>query len=151
MAFEAQLDGILAHARAAGAALTEPMTDITVGWPVPRGRGGRLYWAGESETQHMGGQRTLTSRLIAPRLRLTFYWPISDAGETAARSYVLEMHDLIADLRTRVLDDSQLGGLSTDMEMTLAEPDLLQAAGGGFYAIADVDFILDYDEYTIAP
>lgn len=149
MGYIAQRDAILAHAVAAAAAIDPQWTDVQVGAPFPRGnRCVRLFWSGEGDPQHMGGNRTLTSVMIAPTCTLVAYWALPSLDEGPLKAADDEMATFVHGLRTRILADSQLGGAATDLEMGPAEPDFVQI-GGGRWATVEVLFTLDYLEYPL--
>lgn len=144
------LDAIQVHCLAAGNALASPIKDVAVGWPVPRGRCIRIFWGGEVAPERMGGDRVLNGELVSERAIIRAFWPLSDYGETKARTLIGEMWDLKHEIRTRLLGDSQLGGLSTDFVMGYAEADDV-AIGGGVFATLDIECTTDFTEYTISP
>jgi hypothetical protein len=146
-----QRAAILTHALAAAATVNAQWLDVAIGAPIPRGnRCVRIFYGGEAAPQHMGGSRTLTGELVAETISLVAFWTMSTMDETAAAAIDTEMVAFKHALRTAVLGDSQLGGKSTDLEMSYAEPDY-QIIGGTRYAILAVEFLLDYTEYPLAP
>jgi hypothetical protein len=150
MAYADTKAAIIVHALAAGAALSDPILDVAAGFPVPRGRCVRVYWAGETEPVRMGGQRVLNAELIAERTRIVLFLPITLNDETLAAVIDAQLHAFKHDLRTRVLGDSQLGGQSTDLEFEYAEPDLVVFNNARF-AVLVMDIVSDFTEYAIAP
>jgi hypothetical protein len=150
-AYTDQRDAILAHAAAAAVAVNAQWKDVAVGAPVPRGnRCVRIFYAGESAPTHMGGHRDLTGELVAETIALVAFWGLGVLDETGVAAIDTEMVAFKHELRTRILGDSQLGGKSTDLEMSYAEPDFL-VIGGGRWAVLSCEFVLDYIEYTLAP
>lgn len=140
------LAAIEAHAQAAGAALDDPMTDVAIGFPWPRGRCARVFWNGEAAPETMGGRLTLDSEMVAEIIRVTAFWPVGDGNEEAAKSLVTEMATFVHELRTRVLGDASIAaGLAMEH---VVPTDLV--IGGTRYALAPVDFVLDYIEYPQA-
>lgn len=149
MAFADQLAAIETHAQAAGAAMTPPMTDIVIGLPWPRGRCARVFWDGETEPARID-RRAIGEEHVSQRISVTAWWPVSDAGEAASEQLMSEMREFAHQMRTRVLGDSQLGGMSTDLEMEYASPDFVPW-GGQLYASVGMTFVTDFDVYPIAP
>ena len=141
---------ILAHAAAAGAALSDPVYDALDGAPVPRGRSIRVYWAGETEPRKMGAQRDLTGELVAEITRVTLFLPLSANDERQAAAVDAQVYDFKHDLRTRLHADSQLGGTCDDLSMDYATPDFA-VLNNTRYVILDIDVTTDYTEYPIAP
>lgn len=150
MAFADQLAAIKTHAVAAGATLSPALTDVAIAHPVPRGRCVRIFWAGEVEPVRMGAQRSLNAELIAERIMLVAFWPISDSSETGAEAIETDIYALKHEIRTRVLGDSQLGGMSTDLAMSYAETDFVVISGTA-YRTLECEFVTDFFEYSIAP
>jgi hypothetical protein len=149
MGYTQQRDAIVAHAVTAAAAVSSEWTDVTTGAPFPRGnRCVRVWWTGEAEPEHMGADRTLNSRLVAPTCGLVAFWPLTTLDESAMKAIDDEMATFIHNLRTAVLADSQLGGQSTDLEMGYAEPDFV-TINGTRYATVEVGFTLDFLEYPL--
>jgi hypothetical protein len=147
----AQRDQILVHALAAAAAVNAQWLDVAIGAPIPRGnRCVRIFYGGEAQPQRMGAQRVLNAELVAETVQLVAFWAMSTLDETGAKAIDSEMVAFKHELRTRILGDSQLGGASTDLEMSYAEPDY-QVIGGGRWAILGVEFVCDYTEYPLAP
>ena len=150
-AYTDQRAAILSHAAAAAAAVNAEWKDVAVGAPIPRGnRCVRIFYGGEAAPQHMGARRDLSGELIAETVDLVAFWTMGTLDEAAAAAIDTEMVAFKHELRTRVLGDSQLGGKSTDLEMSYAEPDY-QIIGGARWAILAVEFICDYIEYPLAP
>lgn len=147
----AQRDAIVVHAAAAAAAISAEWKDVQVGAPLPRGnRCVRVFYGGEAAPEHMGGNRVLTGELVAETVSLIAFWAMPDMDESAAKAIDDEMVAFKHELRTRVLGDSTLGGGSTDLLMHYAQPDYL-LLGGARWAVLEVDFTLDFTEYTLAP
>ncbi len=150
MGYTAQRDAILVHAKAAALSANAKFTNVTIGAPIPKGKCVRLFWTGEAAPEHMGGDRTLNSRMVSPTCGLVAFWPMSTMTEALVKAIDDEMSDFIHYLRTAILADSQLGGASTDLEMGYAEPDFVVIEGTR-YATVEVPFTFDYLEYPIAP
>lgn len=147
-ALTSQMEAIETHAIAAGAAVTPKITDVCIGLPVPRGRCGRIWWDGEQDER--GGRRySLNHQLVANRIGVRFFWPVSDATEAAAKNRIYEMRAIAHELRTRILGDIQLGGNSTDLEVENAEAELLNSAGT-LYAIVSIPITTGILEYEVA-
>ena len=145
------LDAIQVHCLAAGNALASPIKDVAVGWPVPRGRCIRIFWGGETKPARMGEHpRSQVGEMVSERVVIRAFWPLSDYGETKARTLIGEMWDLKHEIRTRLLGDSQLGGLTTDFEMGYAGADDV-VIGGAAFTFIDIECITDYHDYPIAP
>jgi hypothetical protein len=151
MSYTSQRDAILVHAAAAAAAVDAQWKDVAIGAPIPRGnRCVRIFYGGEAAPQRMGGNRVLNGELVAETVALVAFWSMSTLDESAVKAIDTEMYSFKHELRTRILGDSQLGGASTDLEMSYAEPDF-QIIGGGRWAILAAEFLCDYTEYPLAP
>lgn len=149
MAYADTIAAILVHAIAAGAALTTPITDVQRAFPVPRGRCVRVYYGGEAEPKRMGASRVLNAELIAERTWVTLFLPISETSETLAAVLDAEAHAFKHELRTRILADSKLGGMQTDLEFEYITPDVVVIANAR-YLIVPCEITSNYTEYPIA-
>jgi len=151
MAYADQIAAIKTHAVAAGAALTRPILDVEIGPPYPgTGRCVRISYGGETEPVRMGGPRVLDAELIAERIVLTLWIPVTNLSLQEIAAVETELYAFKHELRTRVLGDSQLGGKSTDLEMAYCEVDY-GVIGNARYRVLETEFLTDYQEYTIAP
>lgn len=150
MAFADQLAALKAHAVAAGKAIVPRVDDVAIGLPVPRGRCIRIYWDGEQAPVRMGANRVLTAELVSDRITVTLFEPVSTASEKQYEATMTAMVAFKNEMRTRVLGDSQLGGMATDLEMEYAVPDF-EVIGGALFAVVPITFVTDFAEYTIAP
>lgn len=140
------------HAVDAGAAVTPAILDVAIGPPVPNpnGRTVRLFYDAEVEPAKMGAGSSLNSRLVGERIALIFFIPVSSLSLQEIEAVEDELYDFKHELRTRVLADSKLGGMSTDLEMGLCQADY-GVIGNIRYRTLATDFVTDYAEYTIAP
>ena len=151
MAYADQIAAIKAHAVAAGAAMSPPILDVDIGPPLKIGtRGVRMYYGGETEPAHMGAGATLNSRLIGERIVLVAWWVVSNLSLQEVAAVETEMYAFKHELRTRILGDSQLGGMSTDLDMLPVESDY-SVEGNARYRFLSTEFVTDYFEYSIAP
>lgn len=144
-----QMNAIETHVVAAGNAVEPKITDVCIGLPVPRGRCGRIWWDGEAD-ERAGRRYSLNHQLIANRIGVRFFWPVSDAAEAAAKNRIFEMRAIAHEVRTRILGDSALGGNSSDLEVENAEADLLNSAGT-LYATVSIEITTGILEYEVAP
>jgi hypothetical protein len=143
------MDAIQVHAAAAAlAAGGSGFKDVAVGFPAARGRCVRIFYGGERQPEHFLDGVTLNSRLIAQAIVIRGYWPLPEADHKRARVLEGEMAVFCKELRTRILGDSQLGGASSDLNMTPAVADQVLLSGTK-YAIVDSEIVVDYDEYAI--
>lgn len=149
MGYKEQRDGILVHAKAAAAAVDAEWKDVSIGAPFPRGRSVRIFYGGEREPVRMGASRVLNGELVSEVIVLEAYWPTSGMGENELKALDDQMYDFKHELRTRVLGDSQLGGVSTDLEMGYVDPGWSQI-GGTTYIGLRAEFTTDFTEYPIA-
>lgn len=150
MSYTAARDAILVHAAAAAAATDATWLDVAIGLPRPQNRCVRVWYGGEAAPVRMGANRVLNGELVAERVVLAAFWPLSTGGVTSDKAVDSEMYTFKHELRTRVLGDSQLGGAQTDLEMEYAEPDVAVIANVR-YAVLEVHFLTDFTEYAIAP
>ena len=142
---------IRTHALAAGLAITPAIADVDIGPPLPTStRCVRLFYGGEGEPARMGAGSTLNSRLIGERIVLIAWIAVSNLSQQEVAAVETELYDFKHELRTRVLADSQLGGMSTDLEMAPCAVDYL-TVGNTRYRTVETEFTTDYAEYSIAP
>lgn len=149
MAYADTKAALLTHAQAAGAALTNPITDVLLGFANPKGRCIRIYWGGETEQEKMGGRYTLNSEMIGQRTIVAAFLPITTLSEDLAAAIDAEMTALAHELRTRFNGDAQLGGTQSDLTLNMAEPDFV-TFGNTRYVVVFWEVIGDYFEYSIA-
>lgn len=150
MAYADQVAAIKTHATAAGAAVTPPLLDVAVGAIPPTTRCIRIFYGGEVAPERMSEGLTLNSQMIAERIVVAAYIAVSTLSAQELEAVETELYTLKHELRTRILGDSQLGGQSTDLVMTLAAPDYIEH-GNTRYRTLEVEIIPEYVEYLIAP
>jgi hypothetical protein len=150
MAYSDQLAAIKTHAIAAGATITPKILDVSIGASPPSTRCVRIFYGGEAEPERMGGGLTLTSRLIGERIVVAVYINLSNLSEQEVEAVETELYDFKHELRTRILGDAQLGGNSTDLVMTLVEPDHI-VYGNTRYRTLETEIIPEFVEYSISP
>ena len=144
------MDAIQVHA--ASAAVTaggSKFTDVQVGFLANRGRCVRIFYAGEREPEHFF-PKTLSSGLMAQAIMVRGYWPLSESAPKRHRAMEGEMGAFVDSFRTAILGDSQLGGACSDLNMSPASATQAQITGHN-YAIVDLEIVVDYSEYPIAP
>ena len=149
MAYADVKAAIVVHAAAAGAAMTNPILDVRGAFPIPKSRCIRVYYGGETEPTRMGGNRVLNGEMVAHRILIAAFFPISVGDEEVAVIIDNELQALAHDLRTRILGDSQLGGQSTDLTLGYCEPDLV-TYGNTRYLMGLWEVLTDYVEYPLA-
>jgi hypothetical protein len=146
-----QRDAILVHAKAAALAANPTWTNVEIGFPSTlNDKGARVFYGGEIEPVRMGGARVLNGELVSEHVALVAWWAVSNLGIGQAKAIEDEMFTFKHEIRTRVLGDSQLGGKSTDLAMSYAEPDTI-TVGTARYVLLGFEFTTDYTEYAIAP
>ena len=151
LTYASAIDAIVTHATAAGAAVTPTILDVSIGGPLPTStRCVRVFYGGETEPVHMGGGTTLNSRMIGERIVLVLWIAVSNLSQQEIAAVETELYTFKHELRTRVLGDSQLGGMATDLEMAPCEPDYLTVANTR-YRTLETEFTTDYAEYSISP
>lgn len=151
MDFPAVMNRLELHAKAAGLALRNQVTDVAIGPPTPKGsRSVRLFYAGEGDpTSKMGGSRVLNGELVAERIVILGFWQVTNQSETYLETVMLEMRAFKHELRTRILGDAKLNGGITDLYLTFADIDFAAIGTAGF-AVLTVECSADYEEYAIA-
>ena len=153
MTLLAKMDALQVHAAAAANAADTAdakFYDVAVGFPAAKGRCVRIFYGGEREPEHFNDAKTLNSRLIGQAIIVRGYWPLEETATKRQRAMEGEMAVFVKEFRTRVLLDSQLGGASSDLNISLAQCEQSVIANTK-YALVDMEVITDYDEYTIAP
>lgn len=149
MAYADQIAAIKTHAVAAGAAVTPKILDVAIGVSPPSTRCIRIFYGGEAEPERMGAGMTLSSRLIGERVIVVVYIAVSNLSEQETEAVETELYAIKHELRTRILGDAQLGGQSTDLVMSLAEPDHI-VYGNGRYRTLSTEIIPEFVEYTLS-
>lgn len=148
MAYADQLATVLTHARDAGNAISPAITDVVVAYPSPRGRCIRIFYGGEVEPVRMGAQRVLNEEMVGEQIVIVAFWPLNNLSEDQAAGIEVEAYNLKHQLRTRILADSQLGGMSTDLELGYADPGFANLAGIP-YRTLEMIVNTDYTSYTL--
>jgi len=148
MDFAAAMTVLETHALAAGAALDTPILDVDRASPTPKGRCIRLWWSGNSEPVKMGGRYTLSSEMLAERVSIVAFFPVSTLAEEATGFNDAEARDLRQELYTRLLGDSQLGGNVEDLSIEGVETGW-ETQGNIRYRTLDMTVLLEYVEITI--
>lgn len=144
------MDAIQVHAAAAAVtAAGATFYDVAVGYPAAKGKCVRIFYGGERDPEHFGN-RVLDANLVAQAIMVRGYWPLPETATKRQRAMEGEMATFVKSLRTRILGDSQLGGLATDLVMGLASAEQVLIAGTK-YAIVDLEIVVDYDETPLAP
>lgn len=137
------------HLVAAGAALTDPFTDVDRGLPTS-GRQLRYYWDGEIVPPRMGGPRVLNGEMVGERFAIVATWPVTNLDVATVAAIDAEMQTLAGEIRTRIQGDSQLGGNVTDLDLGYGSPDLVTISNVRMIALRwSLD--LAYVEYAVAP
>lgn len=150
MDFSDLADALQVHAAAAAAQANSKFVDVAVGFDVAKGKSVRIFYDGEREAQHVQGNRTLNSLLIGQAIHVRARWPAATTGKGEQRTTEIEMATFMKEFRTRVLGDSQIGGESIDVVMTLAEVGI-ELTADAKYAVVDTEVICDWDEFSLAP
>jgi hypothetical protein len=149
LTYASAIAAIVTHATAAGAAVTPTILDVAIGPPLPTTtRCVRIFYGGETEPAKMGAGSTLNSRMIGERIVLILWIAVSNISQQEIDAVETELYTFKHELRTRVLGDSQLGGMSTDLEMSLCEVDYPIVANTR-YRTLETEFTTDFAEYTI--
>ena len=136
------------HLTAAGAALTDPLTDVDRGLPTG-GRQLRYYWGAEVPPPKMSGPRVLNGELVGQRFVIAATWPLGNLLPDTVTAIDIEMQALVGQVRTRIQGDSTLGGNVVDLDLGYADADLVSISNARHVAVRwDLD--LSYVEYTIS-
>ena len=145
------MDAIAVHALAAAdTAGGADFHDVAVGFPAGRGRCVRIFYDGERLPEHFLEGTTLNSRLMAESIHIRGYWPSPETSSKRQRIIEHEMATFVKSLRTRILGDSQLGGGAADLNLSPALVNQVTVANSR-YVTVDLEAVVDYSEYTIAP
>jgi hypothetical protein len=140
---------ILTHATAAGAALTVPLLDVAIAFPLPADRRVRVYYGGEADPAKMGGRWTLNSEMVGKVTLIAAFWAINALNEDLAVVIDAEMEAFGHELRTRLDGDAQLGGrrpIRCSSTRTRTSSSTARCATPGSCGA----FVSDYVEYTRA-
>jgi hypothetical protein len=124
------LEAIETHAKAAGVALADPMTDVCIGLPYPRGRCGRVFWSGEViPAPQMPSRFSLNGEVIGDQVIVRFFWPIRSADEAAHKGRAVEMFAVADSLRGLLDGDLTLGGAVNTLQVEASVSDLVLFEG----------------------
>jgi hypothetical protein len=144
----AALAALEVHLIAAGAVITEDISDVARGLPTG-GRMIRYYWAGEVEPPHMTGRRVMNGELVGQRIAIVALWPLATLDAATVASIDAEMQTLAGEIRTRIQGDNDLGDHVESLDLSYGEPDLAVISGIRHVAVRwDLD--LGYVEYPVA-
>lgn len=149
----ASVAAILAHAQAAGAAVSPTITDVARSDLLIPGNGQRcirVAWDGEEAPAHMGAEDTITSKMVGERFRIRAVWTVSEGGTVLAANRDADVAALRDELRTRLAGDATLGGACTDLELGHAATDWLEFTGS-LGRVMDLFLVVDYSEFSKAP
>lgn len=147
---EAVLEAIEAHAQAAGATLDDPMTDVCIGLPWPRGRCGRVFWASEIiPAPRMPMRYSMNSEVVGDQVVVRFFWPIRTADEAAHKGRALEMFGVADSLRGLLDADRTLGGEVETVEVGASVSDTV-LFGEAPYMQVDVPIAFGHREKEIS-
>jgi hypothetical protein len=150
MSFSGAVTQIETHAKAAATAVDSTFTDVQVAHPVPKGRSGRIFYIGDSESERAGAARTLTTEMRAERVMVIYFWPLSTSGEDFANNIETQVIAVNQEVKTRLLGDSTLGGACNDLELGDTVTDFVQV-GGGTYRTLEIEVMPTFlDAYPIA-
>jgi hypothetical protein len=146
------MDALQVHAAAAAVtAGGATFTDVAVGFPAAKGRCVRVFYGGERSPDRMGpDSETLNSEMVGQAVIVRGYWPIPETATKRQRVQEGEIGTFVKSFRTRVNGDKQLGGGATDLTLSLAVVEQVVVSGTK-YTMADLEAVIDFDEYTIAP
>jgi hypothetical protein len=151
MAFTDILTAIETHATTAGAGLTNPITNVRIGYPKAAHRSARIFWGGETAPVRLGDNpRVLNGELVSDTIVVIVFWSLSNLSDDLAEIIELEARAFTAAFRTAVLGDSQLGGQSTDLEVGYGETDFPVLAGAAWRTLT-FEIVTDFSEYALAP
>lgn len=139
---------LLVHAQTAGAALTPPMEDVSMAFPLPKGRCARVYYGGETDTKRMGGRYTLNSEMVGKLTMIAAFWPITSLDAELAQVIDAEAEVFTHALRTAVDGDEALNGEVDNTTLEDAVPDVVVVGNARFLAIL-WSAVTDYVEYAI--
>lgn len=151
MTLLALMDAVQVHAAAAAVtAGGATFSDVAVGFPAAKGRCVRIFYGGEREVEHFDGDRVLDAKLVGQAVIVRGYWPLAETATKAQRVTEGEMGTFVKSLRTRISADSQLGGLCTDLDLSLARAETIVLAGIK-YSITDTEIVVEFDEFPLSP
>lgn len=105
------------------------------------------YWfAGETRKE-----KTLSQVMVWHRFSVVCYWPLIGADETLRASIELAAWNACRDVQTAFRADSQLGGNTGDLEVSLAQVGYVEVAGAQFRFVRFDLELWDLNEEAIAP
>lgn len=148
MAYADSLARLKTHATTAATGLSNPIKDVAIAFPAPRGRCIRLFYGGETESEQLGTDSTLISETIGHQTVVMGFWPLSNLSETQAAVIEAEIAAWVHAFRTAVLGDIGLNATTHSLDVELAEPGFADLAGAPWRTV-EVRVNTEYTEYTV--
>lgn len=149
MAYAAVKARLLVHAQTAAAAVTPPIEDVQIAFPLPKSDCVRVYYGGETDPVRMGGRWTMTSEMVGKVTMIGLFLPITSLDEELAVLIDARAEAFTHALRTAVDADQDLAGAGDNTTLGDAEPDIVVSGNTRFLAVM-WRAVTDYIEYTVA-
>lgn len=149
---QAAIAQIGTHVTAAGAALTNPITDVARAHPVPTSaRCIRWWYDGEADPAKLGAKRTLTDEMQGFSVQIVAFWSMATQGTILAADVDDEALALTIQINQRIIGDGQLNAHCTDLSILAANTGFI-GIGGGSWRTLEIEVIPQFvDLYPIAP
>jgi hypothetical protein len=139
---------LLVHAQTAAAAVTPPIEDVQIAFPLPKSECVRVYYGGETEPRRIA-RWTLTSEMVGKITMIGLFLKITVLDEEIAKSIDARAEAFTHALRTAIDGDQDLATAGDNTTLEDAEPDIVVAGNTRFLAVL-WRAVTDYTEYTLA-
>jgi hypothetical protein len=140
---------LLVHAQTAAAAVTPPIEDVQIAFPLPKSDCVRVYYGGETDPVRMGGRYTLTSEMVGKVTLIGLFLPITSLDEELAVSLDARAEAFGHALRTAIDADLDLAASGDNTNLGDADLDIVVAGNVRFLHVM-WRCVTDYTEYTLA-
>lgn len=141
---------LLAHARTAAAAVTPPIEDVQIAFPLPKSDCVRVYYGGETDPVRMGeGRFTLNSEMVGKLTMIALFLPITSLDEELAVALDAKAEAFTHALRTAIDADIRLAGGGDNTTLEDGEPDIA-VVGNTRFLVVLWRAVTDYVEYPLS-
>jgi len=148
MTYAAAIARLKVHATTAGAALPNPITDVAIAFPAPKGRCIRIFYGGETPADLLGADSSQVSVMVGHQTIVMGFWPLSNLSEGNAAVIEAEVAAFVDGFRTAVLGDVGLATAVHALELEHAEPGFADLAGTPWRTV-EIRVNTEYTEYSV--
>ena len=136
------------HAQTAAAAVTPPIDDVQIAFPLPKSECVRVYYGGETEPRRLA-RYTLGNELVGKITNIAMFLPITTLDEELAKALDVRGEAFVHALRTAVDADTDLATAGDNTTLEWAEFDIV-VVGNTRFLYCLVPAVTDYIEYPLA-